>query len=255
MSTIFPLREKVSLDDGREPRLVDLDDDVADEVFQALSSGTTRQIFSALHETPQTASDLADVTDTSVQNVQYHLEKLADADLVNVVDTWYSERGTEMKVYAPTDEALVLFAGRDKQSSLRSLLTRIVGALAMLLPMSAAVAWLARQLEPSSQPGAPGNGGGQSGPEPAVAPDGGTPTPGDGPSGPSILDTNETAKKTVEAANRTAETVTGTATPENLSQAADPAVAGLDPALLAGVAFFLGGAAVVLGVSAILWRR
>ena len=243
MSTIFPLREKVSLDDGREPRLVDLDDEVADDVFQALSSGTTRQIFSALHETPQTASDLADVTDTSVQNVQYHLEKLVDADLVNVVDTWYSERGTEMKVYAPTDEALVLFAGRDKQSSLRSLLKRVVGALALLLPMSAAVAWLARQLEPAGRPTEPG--GGQSGPDPAVAPDGGTPTPSDGPS---ILDTNETA-------NRTAEAVNGTATPDNVSQAADPAAAGLDPALLVGIAFFLGGAFVLTVVWVRYWRQ
>ena len=245
MSTIFPLREKVSLDDGREPRLVDLEDDVADEVFQALSSGTTRQIFSALHETPQTASDLADVTDTSVQNAQYHLEKLVDADLVNVVDTWYSERGTEMKVYAPTDEALVLFAGRDKQSSLRSLLKRVVGALAMLLPVSGAVAWLARQLEPTAQPTAPNSGGGESAPDPAVAPDGGTPTPSDGPS---ILDTNETVNKTVE-------TVNGTVTPENVSQTADPATAGLDPALLAGGAFFLGGAIVIIAVSVVLWRR
>lgn len=228
MSSIFPLREKVSLDDGREPRLVDLEDDVADDVFQALSSGTTRQIFSALHETPQTASDLADVTDTSVQNVQYHLEKLADADLVENVDTWYSERGTEMKVYAPTDEALVLFAGRDKQSSLRALLTRVVGALAILLPMSAVVAWVARQLEPS-QPAE--SSGSQDSANPGTAPEG-TATP-DG--GVSILDTNETVNAT-----------TPTPTPENVSAVTDPAASGLDPALLAGIAFFLGGAFVLL---------
>jgi DNA-binding transcriptional ArsR family regulator len=228
MSSIFPLREKVSLDDGREPRLVDLEDDVADDVFQALSSGTTRQIFSALHETPQTASDLSDVTDTSVQNVQYHLEKLVDADLVETVDTWYSERGTEMKVYAPTDEALVLFAGRNKQSSLRALLKRVVGALALLLPMSAVVAWLARQLEPS-QPTDPS--GGQDPANPGTAPEG-TPTP-DG--GVSIMDTNETVNET-----------TPTLTPENVSSVAEPAASGLDPALLAGLTFFLGGAFVLV---------
>ncbi|MEF8784340.1 MAG: helix-turn-helix domain-containing protein [Haloarculaceae archaeon] len=237
MSSIFPLREKVSLDDGREPRLVDLDDDVADDVFQALSSGTTRQIFSALHETPQTASDLADVTDTSVQNVQYHLKKLDDADLVETVDTWYSERGTEMKVYAPTDEALVLFAGRNKQSSLRALLKRVVGALALLLPMSAAVAFLARQLEPS-QPAEPS--GGQDPADPGAVPEA-TPTP-DG--GVSILDTNETVNGT-----------TPTPTPENLSTVTDPAASGLDPALVAGIAFFLGGAFVLVWVGTRHLRR
>ena len=137
MSSIFPLRENVTFDDEREPRLVDLDEETADEVFTALSSGTTRTIFLELHKAPQTASDLSDVTETSVQNVQYHLEKLLDADLIEVVDIWYSERGSEMKVYAPQDESLVLFAGRDKQGTLRSLLNRVVGVLGVLIPGSA----------------------------------------------------------------------------------------------------------------------
>jgi DNA-binding transcriptional ArsR family regulator len=136
MSSIFPLRDTVTPDEDREPRLVDLDEDTADEVFEALSSETTRTIFMSLHRNPQTASDLAEETDTSVQNVQYHLGKLKDADLVAVVDTWYSERGTEMKVYAPKDDSLVLFAGRDKQSTLRSLLNRVTGLFALLVPVS-----------------------------------------------------------------------------------------------------------------------
>ncbi len=151
MGGIFPLRETVSLGEDRDPRLIELDEDVADEVFDALSSRTTRTIFAELHASPQTASDLAEVTDTSVQNAQYHLQKLVAADLVEVVDTWYSERGTEMKVYAPTDEALVLFAGEDTAGALRSLLKRIVGVLAVLLPGSAAVAVLADRLTTSNR--------------------------------------------------------------------------------------------------------
>ncbi len=136
MSSIFPIRDTVSRDREREPRLVDLDEETADEVFDALSSRTTREIFLALHTAPQTTSDLAGATDTSVQNVQYHLRKLTDAELVEVVDTWYSERGTEMKVYAPKDDSLVLFAGRDKQGTLRNLLNRVVGVFSLLLPVS-----------------------------------------------------------------------------------------------------------------------
>jgi len=139
MSSIFPLRERVSLGDDRKPRLVSLDEETADEVFTALSAETTRKIFLALHEEPGTASDLAEATDTTVQNVQYHLEKLSDADLISVVDTWYSERGTEMKVYAPTDESLVLFAGKDEGNSLRQLLKRALGAFGVLVPASALV--------------------------------------------------------------------------------------------------------------------
>lgn len=150
MSSIFPIRDTVTPDNDREPRLVDLDGDTADEVFEALSSGTTREIFLSLHRNPQTASDLAEATDTSVQNAQYHLGKLSDAELVEVVDTWYSERGTEMKVYAPRDDSLVLFAGRDKQRTLRNLLDRVVGIFTLLLPVSVLAALGADNLSSSA---------------------------------------------------------------------------------------------------------
>ncbi len=199
MSSIFPLREKVTLDDEREPRLVEIDEDTADEVFEALSSGTTRKIFLGLHEAPQTASDLADVTETSVQNVQYHLNKLLDADLIEVVDTWYSERGSEMKVYAPQDESLVLFAGRDKQRSLRSLLSRVVGVLGLLVPASVIAAWATGR---NAVEGLFGDGGSADTGAPAGD---ASPTPGDVSA--ETADEGEDARATTEAdANGGAET-------------------------------------------------
>ncbi|MFB6121427.1 MAG: ArsR/SmtB family transcription factor [Halobacteriaceae archaeon] len=136
--SLFPRRADAEPSEDRAPRLVDVDEDAADEVFDALSSATARTILAALHEEPRTASDLADVADTSLQNVSYHLGKLRDADLVEVVDTWYSERGTEMKVYAPADESLVVFAGDDAEGTFRALLTKLLSAVAVV-----GVAWLA----------------------------------------------------------------------------------------------------------------
>lgn len=251
MSTIFPLREKIRLDDGREPRLVDLDDDVADEVFTALAARTTREIFASLHEEPRTASDLADVTDTSVQNVQYHLEKLSDADLIEVVDTWYSERGTEMKVYAPTDESLVLFAGDDKERSLRTLLKRIVGVLALLLPGSAAVAWLARQFAGGA---APRTGAGAD-PQPVTGAATDTPGPAATPT-PDAGDAGGLGAESVDQGATPTDTPvpSPTETPAEVADAAVDAVnGGLDPALVAGGAFLLGGL-VVLAVL-VAWSR
>ncbi|WP_436909596.1 ArsR/SmtB family transcription factor [Halosimplex marinum] len=124
----------------REPKLVDLAEADADEVFDALGSETARSLLLALHEEPRPASDLAEAVDTSVQNVQYHLTKLEAADLVEGVDTWYSESGSEMTVYAPADESLVLFAGEEPESSLRRLLERLVGAVGALAVGAVAVA-------------------------------------------------------------------------------------------------------------------
>ena len=151
MSSIFPLRETVTRDDQGGPRLVDLSEETADEVFEALAASTTREIFLALHDEPQTASDLADRTDTSVQNVQYHLNKLKDVELVESVDVWYSERGSEMDVYAPTDESLVMFAGEDKESSFKSILSRFVGVAGLLAPTSLLVAFAASRFSSDAE--------------------------------------------------------------------------------------------------------
>lgn len=139
MSKLFPFRSTPDLGE-REPRLVDLDEAAADEVFDALGSETARTLLLELHAEPRPASELAEAVDTTVQNVQYHLTKLEAADLVTQVDTWYSESGTEMAVYAPADEALVLFAGERPERSLRRLLERLVGAVAVLAAGGAAVA-------------------------------------------------------------------------------------------------------------------
>ncbi|MFB6218883.1 MAG: ArsR/SmtB family transcription factor, partial [Halobacteriaceae archaeon] len=110
MSRLLPFRTPVERESD-EPRVLGIDDDAADEVFDALASRTAREILGALYEEPRTASDLAEGVDTSLQNVRYHLDSLTDAGLVEVADTWYSSRGTEMKVYAPADSSVVVFAG------------------------------------------------------------------------------------------------------------------------------------------------
>lgn len=115
------------------PRVIGLDSDEADATLSALSSGTSRRILTALHERSDTPASIADRVDTSLQNAQYHLSKLADAGLVEVTDTVYSEKGREMKVYAPADRPLVVFAGGDEESAgLESALTRLLGAVGVL---------------------------------------------------------------------------------------------------------------------------
>jgi len=59
-------------------------------------------MFDLLYEEPQTASDIAKSLDMSVQNAKYHLDKLEEAGLIEIIDIWYSDRGREMNVYAPT---------------------------------------------------------------------------------------------------------------------------------------------------------
>lgn len=132
MSRLLPSLPDATPED-RDPRVVGVHDDEAEAVLAALGSETARDLLSALHEEPTTTSELADELDTSLQNVQYHLSKLSDADVVGVVDTTYSEKGREMNVYAPADEPLVLFAGREEESTgIKTALKRLLGGYGLI---------------------------------------------------------------------------------------------------------------------------
>jgi len=168
MARLLPFRPLNPLA-PRTPRLVELDDEAAEAVFAALSAETARAILGRLYDGPGTATDVAEAADTSLQNARYHLEKLQAADLVEAVDTWYSSRGTEMTVYAPTNEPLVVAAGPEEQTTvLRSALGRLVGALALLGVVSLLLGRLAPRRLVSTAAGG-GSAGGGSANNPAMA--------------------------------------------------------------------------------------
>ncbi|QDX40332.1 transcriptional regulator [Salarchaeum sp. JOR-1] len=265
MSRLFPFRSPAS-SDADEPRLVDISEDAADDVFAALSSGTARAAYTALHDDPRTASDLAEVTDTTVQNVRYHLDNLRDAGLVEVVDTWYSERGREMKVYAPTDTSLVVFAGDDEnRSTVRTVLRELVGGVGALAVGAVAVQRFAEEgtLSPTFGGAPAGNvtetsttttDGGAVAATTAQTTDGvttmtqttaeatGTQVSYTQTTTEAVTHATQTAEPTTVAS--TADTVTGTATTTAEAAAASPDV------LAPGLVFFAGGLVVLLAVLA-----
>ena len=140
MADLLPSTPDTSAAEEADPRVIGVDSDEADDLLSALSSETSRRVLSALHEEPANPASLADRVDTSLQNVQYHLKRLEEAGLVEVIDTAYSEKGREMKVYAPADRPLVVFAGRQEETDgLRTALERLLGGVALLAVLSAIV--------------------------------------------------------------------------------------------------------------------
>lgn len=117
MSALLPHKPPVERD--TESQVVSLSDADSDAVFGVLSSEAARSVLRELYSGPATQSELADRVDTSIQNVSYHLGNLADAGLVDVVDQWYSKKGREMDVYAPSGSPLVLVVGGDEDTTPR----------------------------------------------------------------------------------------------------------------------------------------
>lgn len=135
MSRILPFKSEVDATPDK-PRVVNLEGDEAEAVFNALSSDTSREIYRQLYNEPATASEVANHVDTSVQNARYHLDKLKEAGLIDQVDTWYSSRGNEMAVYAATSGALIVSGGRYEQSELRSIFETVMSSIALLAMFS-----------------------------------------------------------------------------------------------------------------------
>jgi len=258
--SLLPSTPDVSADG--EPRVVGVDSEDADELLAALSSDTARRIVAELHENPAPPSKIADRVDSSLQNVQYHLGRLDDADVVEVVGTAYSEKGREMDVYAPADQPLVIVAAEeDRASGLRAALSRFLGGVAALLVGSVAVQQLLGESLLPQLGASTGAGGGDGGAAPSggddaaaeatrtatkTATETATATPTDGGIGIAEVTETPTPMPTAEP----------TQTPE-MTQTAVETVAGGGDALTAlppGALFFLGGFVVLVAAVALSYR-
>ena len=223
----------------REPRVVGVDDDEADDLIAALGSETARAILSTLHDRPATKSEIADEVDTSLQNVQYHLSRLDEADLVDVVDTAYSEKGREMDVYAAADEPLVLFSGGSEESTgIKTALMRLLGGYGIIgLAALAAQRLLAVGSLGGSRFTAR-SGGDDAGTATTAGGDGGATDGADGPTIESVPDQNTAAEGTDGAIELVGDPL------------AEYAVSLVEP----GVVFFVG-AALVFTLAWAYWYR
>jgi DNA-binding transcriptional ArsR family regulator len=103
----------VRAEQSGELRTLWLDSEEAGDLLSSIACDTARNVLTALHEQPATASEVADRVDTSLQNARHHLENLQEAGLVRVADTRYSSKGREMNVYAPSEDPMVVFVGRE----------------------------------------------------------------------------------------------------------------------------------------------
>jgi len=115
MTSAFPRQSHVE-HSPRERADFTVSGDSRVEALDALSSGTAQSILGALDGDPKTTSEIAEIVDTSIQNVHHHLRRLEEHDLVEPIGTWYSVKGREMTVYALTAEKLVVQFGAAEQS-------------------------------------------------------------------------------------------------------------------------------------------
>ena len=151
--SLLPSRVEVSPSPDA-PELLRVDGEEAAEAFDALGSETARAVLATTYEEPKTPPEIRETVGTSLQNVHYHLDRLESAGLLEPAGTGYSAKGNEMTVYAPASEAVVLFAGAERdRSRLRDLLARLFGLSLVVVVSTLAFAALREWLGAESGSG------------------------------------------------------------------------------------------------------
>ncbi|MBE6506604.1 MAG: helix-turn-helix transcriptional regulator [Methanocorpusculum parvum] len=126
----------------------------AQKIAKAMASPTAGDLFNTLSDGPLTATALAERTGFPLTTVKYHLNNLLDADLIEVVDSRWSEKGREMKIYGVKDQVVVL-APR-KRPDVRQIVERygvIAGAVTIGCGVVLAIPNMLSRFLPQQNPG------------------------------------------------------------------------------------------------------
>lgn len=107
-------------------------------ITQTIANDTARKILELLAESAMSTSGIAKKLDIPLTTAQYNIEKLMEAGLVVVEKTKYSEKGREVKLYAPAKRMIVLVPRGNSSQSLIDALKKYL----VLLPVAAAASLL-----------------------------------------------------------------------------------------------------------------
>ncbi|NLB00865.1 MAG: helix-turn-helix transcriptional regulator [Methanomicrobiales archaeon] len=96
-------------------------DERAQKIARAMASQTANAIIQAFGSEPLTSSEVARRMEIPITTASYHIENLLDAGLIEVMETRWSEKGREVKVYGLANQVLII---APPVSDLRSVLQK-----------------------------------------------------------------------------------------------------------------------------------
>jgi DNA-binding MarR family transcriptional regulator len=75
------------------------------------------------------ASDIATQLDVPLTTIKYNLENLVDVGLIKIERIKYSEKGRQVKVYAPIRKLIVLVPGKTDSTTVMDVLKKYLGII------------------------------------------------------------------------------------------------------------------------------
>ncbi len=99
------------------------------KITQVISNDTARQIIELLADAPLSASDIAERLQMPLTTIVYNLENLEKVGLIKVEKIKYSEKGREVKIYAPVRKLIVVVPEKTDRKSVTDLLRKYLGVI------------------------------------------------------------------------------------------------------------------------------
>ena len=104
--------------------VISTDDEKAKIVAMELANDNGRRIIDAFFIEPQSASDLAKKLGLPMSTVMFHIERLMEIGIIDVVDKKLSRKFKDIKYYGPKKTAILIVPSQ-KEETVRSLSTSL----------------------------------------------------------------------------------------------------------------------------------
>jgi DNA-binding transcriptional ArsR family regulator len=122
-------------------------DERAQKIAKAMGSQTASDILQLLADGPTSLTDITERLKIPMNTAKYHVENLLDAGLLTIDQTKYSVKGREVKLYALTNQLLIV---APRQSTMRSLILKYASLFGIVVFGSVIIAALTQLIGPQS---------------------------------------------------------------------------------------------------------
>lgn len=117
------------INDNSEKLLVLPLGDESKKITQVITNDTARHIMELLAEHSMSASDIAKQLDVPLTTIKYNIENLMDVGLAKIERIKYSEKGRQVKVYAPVRKLIVVVPEKLGNASITEILKKYLGVI------------------------------------------------------------------------------------------------------------------------------
>lgn len=140
----MPENEK---DPGDEKLLILPLGEESKKITQVISNDTARQIIELLADAPLSASDIAEHLQAPLTTITYNLENLESVGLIRVERIKYSEKGREVKIYAPVKKLIVVVPEKTDRKSVADVLKKYLGVILAAVLASSFIEFFMRRVK------------------------------------------------------------------------------------------------------------